>query len=178
MEEKHCPKHPWRARLIVAVSMMLLSFIGLIVTDVWQKGAWIYWTTLTPILAISCLWLSWYLRKKEHSLSLVNIWHEILHWAALVAAVFLIATFVKMGVLGRFEAGLVIITMLALTTFIAGIYIESSFAIIGIAMGFFAIGGALAQEYLYYMMIPVLLVLIGTIFWIVHRMKKKAPEDE
>ena len=110
-------------------------------------------------------------------MSLVKIWHEILHWAALVAAVFLISAFVRMGVLGRFEAGLVIITILGLTTFIAGIYIEISFIVIGIAMGFFAVGGALAQEYLYYMMIPVLLILIAFIFWLTHRMKGKGKEE-
>jgi hypothetical protein len=161
--------HPWRARCIVGISMLLLSFIGLIVTSIWQNKGFYYWLCLTPILAISCLWLSWYLRHKKHKTTVIEIWHEILHWASMIAAVWIIWKFVSMGVLGRFEAGLVIVTILSLTTFIAGVYIDISYIVIGIALGLFALGGAFAQEYMYYFMVPIVVILAGIILWITYK---------
>jgi len=76
-----------------------------------------------------------------------------------------------MGVLGRFEAGLVIVVILALTTFIAGIYVDPSYIIVGVALGLFAAAGAFAQEYLYYFMIPVLVLLAGALLWLTYKMR-------
>lgn len=152
---------------------MVLAFIGLIVTSVWSQQGLYYWLCLTPILALSCIWLSWYLRRKNHHFSTITLWHEILHWAGMIAAVWLVWHFVKMGVLGRFEAGLVIVVILALTTFIAGVYIDTSYIIVGVALGLFSAAGAFAQEYLYYFMIPALVLLAGALLWLTYKMRHR-----
>jgi len=172
-EKTHNPSHPWIARLIVGGLMILLSFVGLVVSDLYTNGAWYYWRIIGPFFALMCVWLSWYLRKKEHSVSLVKIWHEILHWVALVAAVLLISGYVSMGIIGRFQAGLIVLTILAVTTFIAGIYIEKSYLAIGSAMGLIAAGGAFMQEHLYTTILPTVIVLLGAIWGFIYWQKKR-----
>lgn len=177
MEEKPpCHKHPWRARLIIGLIMLVFSFIGLIIADVEKQGAWLYWRIMVPVFSVLCLWLSWYLRRKKHSLTLSTIWHEILHWFGLIIAVYLISIFVEMGIMGRIEASLMVITLLALTTFIAGIYVEFTFIPIGVMLGCFALGAALAQEYLYTIMLPITIGIAIILVWLIHSMRKKTQQ--
>ncbi len=173
-EEGKVHKHPWKARLFVALFMLLMAFSGLVVSDVKQDGAWTYWRIMVPCFALICLWLSWYLRRSgKHPLSPVKIWHEMLHWLALIICVYLVSMFVQMGVMGKVDASLVVMTLLALTTFIAGIYVEATFMVIGIALGLFALGAALAIAYLYTVMLPITIVIAIILVWMIHRSRKK-----
>ncbi len=165
-------KHPWRARLGVGIAMLILSFVGMILTDIEAAGGWNYWRWTVPIYALLALWLSWYLRKREFSFSAVTLWHELLHWVGLIASVFLITFFVDLGILSRFLAGLCVLTLLAQAIFIAGIYIESTFIWIGIVIGLLTCGVAFLEEYLYAFAIPLLLLGAGAVtlaIWRSHR---------
>ncbi|MBI5273950.1 MAG: hypothetical protein HY860_02715 [Chlamydiales bacterium] len=170
-------KHPWRARLVIGLIMLIFSFIGLVISDVKKEGAWLYWRIMVPIFALLCLWLSWYLRRVKHSLSAIKIWHEILHWCGLLISVYLVSIFVDMGVMERLDASLVVIILLALTTFIAGIYIEFTFIPIGIMLGLFSVGAALTEEYLYTVMLPITIAVAAFLVWLIHRMKEKHIQD-
>lgn len=167
------PLHPWIARLGVGLFMLILAFIGLIITDVRSKGGWNYWRWIVPIYAIVALWLSWYLRRRKHSLSPVTLWHELLHWIGLIVAVFLISFFVSEGLIGRFQAALAMLTLIALGVFLAGIYIETTFLFVGIFLGVFSLAIALIYEYLYAIAIPILLLTGVVMGWILWRQHKK-----
>ena len=170
MSEKTVHKYRWKIRFIVSLLLLILGFLGLIVTDVFKDGGWLYWRIITPVYALLSLWMSWYLRDKE-DFSFSDLWHEILHWFGLILAIYLLSKFVSIGVMGRFEAGLVALSMLALTTFLAGIYIEVTFIFIGLILGFFAYGVAFLNQYLYVIILPIVIVAAGIIFWLVHYKK-------
>lgn len=165
-------KHPWRARFITGLIMILLSLVGLIISTLRKDGGWTYWRIMVPLFALLCLWLSWYLRRREESLSFVEIGHEVLHWIGLLLAVFLISTFVRLGIAGRFQASLMILTLLAFALFTAGIYIEATFMVIGILLAFFAAGAGIIAEYLYTVMIPLTLVAILGLYILVRKKTK------
>ena len=173
-QKEHIPSHPWRARLIVGLVMLILSFVGLIVSDLFHNGAWNYWRVMVPIYAVLSIWLSWYLRQKAHKVTMIKIWHEILHWVALVIGVYLVSMFVKMGIVGRFEAGLEVLIMLALTTFLAGVYHDMIFLIIGIILGCFTAGAAFFTEYLYSVMLPLTIIAALSMVWLIHHHHKKS----
>lgn len=170
--------HPWLARFIVSALMVLLAFTGLIFTDVRSSGAWSFWKFVVPVYAILALGLSWYLRKKESALGLVQIWHEVLHWAGLFGSVYLLSFYVDQGVLGRFEAALSAIALIALGVFLAGIYIETTFLFIGIIMALFGATVAFIQEYLYAITVPLVLLTLLALVWFVRRKSKKETTKE
>jgi len=173
-------KHPFKARLVVGITMLILAFLGVIVTDVWKNGSWDYWRVMSPVFAILSLWLSWYTRKIGKSFSSVTIWHEVAQWVGLIGAVYLVSAFVHIGLISPFEASLQVLVMLALTVFVNGIYTEHSFIIIGILLGLLTGVIALINQYLFAIMVPLVVVGIAAIFWIIHRAKKKGhkpPED-
>lgn len=172
-QEIHRAKHPWWARLIVGLVMLILSFVGLIVTDLYQQGALNYWRIMVPLFALLSIGLSYYLRKKHHEITAIKIWHEVLHWLGLIIMVYLLSMYVEMGVYSRFQAALGTIALLALSTYLAGVYLDSSFIVIGITLGLFAAGAGLLTEYLYSVMLPVAIIIAAVIIYLAHRKHKK-----
>ena len=169
--------HPWRARVIVTLLMVILGFIGLVITDISKVHAWTYWRLMVPVFAILCLGLSWYLRKGQHVVRITTIWHEILHWIGLGLSVYLVDLFVRIGIMGRFEAALMVLTLLSLTTFLAGLYVDVTFVAIGILLGAFVAGAAYLEEYLYSIFLPITLGAVIVLFLIIHRSHRKHSKE-
>lgn len=170
-------RHPWIARIAVALTMIVLSFIGLIITDIRQESGWLYWRFITPLLAVLALWLSWYLKKEKHPLYPLSLWHEILHWTGLLASVLLLSFFVHIGVMGRLEAALATLTLLSQAVFLAGIYIERTFLYIGIILGLFTLAVAFLEEYLYAIAIPIFVLAFLGAAWMIWHTKKQPPSS-
>ncbi len=165
-------KHPWEARSIVCLIMLLLAFFGIIFTDVRSTGGWTYWRVVVPIYALMALWLSWYLRRKQHSISAVTIWHELLHWLGLIASTFLVSEILQMGIVSRFSAGIIVLALVSQAVFLAGIYIETTFLFIGIVLGVFAWMVAFTVEYLFAFAILTIVLAgaaAGLMIWLKHR---------
>jgi hypothetical protein len=172
MTEEIVPKgrhHHWKMRLFITLIMLILAFIGLVVADIRKDGAWNYWRVMVLVFAFLSIFLSWYLRRKQHVVTPKTIWHEIVQWVGLALAVYVVSVYVSIGFLGRFEAGLVVLILLALTIFINGVYVELTFLAIGILLGLFAIAAALLAEYLYTIMLPVTVVVAGLLIWLVRK---------
>jgi len=164
--------YPWKARFVIGTLLISLAFIGLVLTDLWQKHAWLYWRATSVVSALLCIWLSWHLRRRSHSFSFTSLVRELFLWAAFVAAVFLLAFFVKIGVMGKFAAELSIITLLAFTLLIAGIYIEPSLLLTGFVLALFAVGASYLHIYLYTILLPIALVSIGLLLLLAYYTKK------
>lgn len=168
MESMH-PKHPWSYRLAVGIAMLVLAFIGIIVTDMLGSGGWVYWKWTIPIYGLMALWLSWYERRTKETVGPITLWHELLHWISLFAVIVLIEVFVEMGLMSRSVASLVALTVLALTIFTIGIYVEPTFLVIGIILGIFAAAVAVAIKFLYAFTIPALLIGIGVLVYFIRK---------
>ncbi len=172
------PHHSFRARFYSGLFLFFLSFVGVILTEVYHDGGFTYWRYVIPIFALVGLFLSWYLRHKKESYSIALIWHELLHWAGLLFSVYLVAELLHIGILSRFAASLVLLTMLALTLFLAGIYIEYTFGILGLVMGGFVITLAFLAEYFYLILIPLLLLGIALLFFLSRKKKRRPPQAD
>ncbi len=151
------PTHPWKARLGVGLVMLILAFIGIVITDVYATGGWDYWRWVIPIYAVLALWLSWYVKRQTQTISPITLGHELLHWIGVILAVFLVTLYVDLGTVSRFAAGIFNLTILALGVFLAGIYIERTFLLIGTVLGVFAGLSAFIVQYLYAFLVPILI---------------------
>jgi len=156
--QEQTSSHPWRIRSMIGLLMLILSFIGLIITDSMKEGAWLYWRAISPVYAILSISLGWYLRSKNSIKLRTEIWQDVLHWLGLIFSVYIVSTFVNIGLVGQFEAGLTVLVLLAVTTFLAGIYHDIIFMIVGVILGIFSIGAALLNKYLYTIMLPMTLI--------------------
>lgn len=149
----------WKVRIVVDIIMLVLAFIGLFIADTSPKSNWLYWRIVAPIYAILCIWLGWYMRRNL-KLSRRHILQDILLWVGLLVAFYLVSLLVSRGILGNLEAGLVALILLSLTTYIAGIFIESTFLLIGLSMAIFVVAAVFFQTQLSLIMLPVFVLII------------------
>ncbi len=164
--------HSWKLRLCIGLLMLILGFIGMIVTDISRDGAWLYWRNISAVFAILSLSLSIYLQKMRWKTTVFTIWHELFHWVGLLLTIVTIDYFVTTGIMGRFQAGLVALALLAFATYLIGVYIETTFIPVGIILGVFAAGTALFAAYIYSIILPLTIIAALVVVWMVHRMHK------
>jgi hypothetical protein len=169
---EHPHKQGWKLRLCVGLIMLILAFIGVIITDISKDGSWNYWRHLSIVYAILSLGLSFYRRKVGWKTAIFTTWHEIFHWIGLILSTFVVAYFVNSGIMGRFQAGIVVLTLLALGTYLAGVYIEMTFVPIGLLLGVFAAGTALFAAYIYTIILPLTIIAAVIVVWLIHRSNK------
>ena len=74
--------------------------------------------------------------------------------------------------MGTFAAELSIVTMLAFTLLIAGIYIEPSLLITGVVLALFALGAAYLHLYLYTILLPIAIISIALLLLLAYYTKK------
>ncbi len=163
----------FKIRLLVALLMLVLGFIGVIVTDIKKDGAWYYWRFLAVVYAVLSIGLSSHLKRKGWKTTIYTIWHEIAHWVGLVGAIMVASYFVQVGLISRFEASLLTLLLLALATYLAGIYTEPTMVLIGILLGVFAAGIAFVDEYLFSILLPVTLAAAVVLALYIHHKHKK-----
>ncbi len=124
---------------------------------------------MVPFYALLSLWLSWHLNHKISEISGKSLWKEVLHWLSLMLAVYLVTLLVDIGIIGRVEAGFVVLILLAFSTLLAGLYIDRCFLLIGAVLSVFVTAAALVEAYLSVIMVPVILIAALILIWVVRQ---------
>lgn len=168
----------WKARLIVSLVMLVLALISLIMMEIHQNAYWVFTCIMAAIDAVLCIWLVWYVKRHDGTSFPGNLWHMILHWIGLLAILYLITAFVSRGTLDVTEAGLIALMVLALTLYLAGIYTDTTFMLIGITLAILAAGTILVKAYLWLIMIPVIVVVAIILFLMINRDRRKTIVEE
>lgn len=179
MEVHKAPITYTQLRIIAALAMIILGFIGVIITDIVKNGAWTYWQLLCIVYALISLLLSWHVKRKGWKTSVLTIWHELAHWTGLIGSVFIVSYFVEIGLVSRFIASLLSLLLLTLATYLAGVYIETTLIFVGVILGIFALGIAFTTQYIYSILLPLIIVAaIILVVYIYHVHKKRIPPQD
>jgi hypothetical protein len=155
----------FKVPFILGGIMLLLGFLGVVLTNVRKDGAWVYWQYVVFIFAILSLAYNLYSKGKEWRSTIYTFWHELLHWVGLLLCIILLSFMVKIGIISRFLASLEVLTLLALTTYLIGVYFDKVFIGIGVVLGLFAASVALFEQYLYLIVIPLVIIALVLIMW-------------
>ena len=162
-------KESIKIRLVVVLIMLVLGLVGVAITDAFKTGAWNYWRILCVAYALMSLSLSWHLRRNAWKNTLLTLWHEAAHWLGLFGTIAVVSYLVKIGLIGRFEASVMCLLLLALATYLAGVYTEPTFIFLGILLGILAALLGFLDEYLYLLLLPIGLVCAVVIGIFLHR---------
>lgn len=157
-----------RIRIFICSCMLSLVLISLILLKVHTKSFWIFSQAMAVIYAILSIILFYMLNKRKPNIYPSTIWHQLLHWLGLLGAIYLLNIFVRTGLLDTAQAGILTITLLALTCFSSGVYTDASFMLIGATLAILAAGATLFSSYLTLLMIPTILI-VGIIIYIIIR---------
>ncbi|MCK6556887.1 hypothetical protein L6Q96_20260 [Candidatus Binatia bacterium] len=147
----------WRVRIVLAGALVALSVIGLALVDAGAAVAHGYFHGLVVAFAAVSLW--------EHTLptgdwSWRNLRGLVLHWLGFVGAFNMLFALERQGLLQRNEVALVALILLGLTVYLAGIYYDPTFLIVGPAVALAAVLAAFVEEYVFVILLVVALVVV------------------
>jgi len=150
--------HGLRVFEIIFLIFMVLSIIGLGITDISPARSLWYWYAMAPVFACGCLIIEWTRVRTEENRWLSILRTQMLTWAGLLVAVHVVLLLLRSGRLTYESTGLVILLLLALTTFIAGINLGYQVCLFGGFLGLIVLMAAYLEEYVW---VLALLMIVG-----------------
>ena len=167
----------FRARIIIASLMLALAFICLILLDVHSHAFWFYIKVMCSCYAILSIWLNWFVNRNNRAMTIISIWHQILHWLGLLIMIYIVTTLVSSGMLSSSQAAMVTLILLAFSTFIAGVYTDATFMLIGLTLSAFAIGTALVKNYAPLILSPIIAIAALAILLLLYLQRRKEQKN-
>jgi hypothetical protein len=154
-----------KLRLAICITMIILGFVGVIVTDIVPLYSWKYWLFTSIVYAVLSVLLSFVVATQHKSIPYSFVIREALHWLALILMVYLVSVFIHHGVISNVIAGIFILTLLTLTTILAAIHFDTMYFFVGMVLAVFAVASVVFVQY--FMMIAIVTIAIAAIliFW-------------
>ena len=158
-------------RVALAV-VFILAMLGVGVTDYAPLQSLNYWGAMAIILALSGLIMGWSKAQHLKQPVLQSLRVQIVHWIATGIAVFGIFLLLKAGRLNYEGTGLVLLVVLGLATFLDGYRLNLFFSLVGVFIFALAIMAAYIEEYLWVLLIVMLILGVIVFFWERHKLKE------
>ncbi|OQY13495.1 MAG: hypothetical protein B6I31_00990 [Desulfobacteraceae bacterium 4572_19] len=155
------------------IILIILSLLGVgIISFSTQNSSW-YWQIMIPIFGITCILTEWK-RTKESNKSLWGLVRtQFLHWGAFFLIMRLDFLSVVHANMNDIVTGMVMLMLLAFSTFIAGIYIGWRFCVVGLFLaGTVAVLAFLEKSTILLfmiMLIVAILLIVVSYFWTKHK---------
>ncbi len=164
---------------IIMLSMAVLG-IG-IVTFTGQPVAF-YWEFLTPVYCAICIFVGWRHAETTHERTRL-VWTQILHWAAFLFGMWLIYSPPLRSLIDVNAAGLNLMVLLAVATFVAGVHaVAWQICAVGLILALFVPAVAIIQRSSLFILVSILgIVFVVASVYITthsHRRKLNAAEDD
>jgi cbb3-type cytochrome oxidase subunit 3 len=139
-----------------------------------------YWELLTPVYCAICIYVGWRgTTTRQERIRLV--WTQILHWAAFLAAMWLIYSPTMRALVDVNATGLNLMTLLALATFVAGVHAAAwQICVVGLILALFVPAVAIIQRSSVFILVTLLgLTFIAVSLYLTfHTHRRGAAEQE
>ena len=152
-----------RAPYVIA---LFLAIFGVAYSNISHQPLIGYWEFLAFAIGLMCVATQWQaVPDRGGRLRLIGT--QALHWAAVLVAMNIIVLFRVQSLFSAPAVSLVLLTMLALGTFLAGVaFLSVQFCFLGLAMALAVPAIAwLTQSFLFLILVALLLVGLGVAIW-------------
>lgn len=160
-------RQAWLAtRQLPYIAVLVLAIAGVAYANISDKQLAGYWEFLAVAMAGLCIFTQWE-KALDRSARLRLIWTQALHWAAILVTMNIVLLSGVQRMLPAPATGLVLLTLLALGTFLAGVnFLSLRICFLGLAMAAAVPAIAwLKQSALFFVLAAALLIGLGIAFW-------------
>ena len=147
------------------VVLLVLALIGVAYTDIDAIHSLFYWQALVPVFGVICILARWRYAEPGPKGRAHLIWTQVLHWGVLLLVIRLLFMHGMQRMLDSDITGLVLLYLLALSTFLAGIYLDWRLCVVGAFLGIGAIAIAFLDEAALPMAMLAIAIVIVAFLW-------------
>jgi hypothetical protein len=162
----HRPHVSFWLRELPYVVVLILTLFGVAYASFSRQSIVGYWEFLTPVIGVLCVFTAWP-HAPDRAARLRLVWTQALHWLAFLVAMNLLLLSGVASTLSADASGLVILTLLALGTFVAGVHIQAwQICVLGVVMALAVPAIAwIERSALLLLLVFVALAAIGAALW-------------
>ncbi|MEA3275497.1 MAG: hypothetical protein U9Q81_09470 [Pseudomonadota bacterium] len=155
------------------VVLYALAVVGVAYTDVDAAASITYWQALIPVFAVIAIIAGWNRSGADARGRKTYVLKQLLHWGALFVVVWLLFLHDVQQLLNDQITGLMIIYLLGLTSFLAGVHQDWRMAIFGAFLFLSGIGIAFINDAAVAMLVLAIIALGGTLLWRKYRPRRR-----
>jgi hypothetical protein len=144
----------------VLIALVLLSAVGVAVNNYSPESAFRYWVWMAPTFGITSIVAAWSRAQRRGESVATAVQRQMLHWAAVVCAVYLVNLLQTTGRMENEAAGLAALIVMALASFLAGVHSDWRLMVLGGVLGLTVVGFAVLQQIIWLVVIPALVILV------------------
>ncbi|QBQ55244.1 hypothetical protein [Nitrosococcus wardiae] len=159
MVERAYPRKSFTLVEVIFYGLIILSVVGVAITQASVVMGRVYWLAMIPIIAAATFYVEWVRGREEGIKWRALLRTQLYHWGALLVAVELVYMLFNFGRLSNEGVSLVVLLLLAQTTFLVGVYVDWRFSIVALFQAFSLIVLAYLKAYIWI----ILLIAIGII---------------
>ena len=150
------------------LGLVALSVIGEVVGNYSPIISFWYWLTMMPVFAATAIITEWSRARAAGQSAMKVIWIQVAHWGGTVIALFATYSLWHVGRLGNEHTGLIVLLLLALTTFLDGYHVGWRFYLAGLLLFIYTIVAALLKAVMWLTLLIAIPVVIFGLYWDKH----------
>ena len=159
-------------QLLIVGGLGVLIMLGLFLANYSPKAADWYWSIMFPVFGLICL-AHQLAGGKTHGMSAWQVpLQQALHWLGPIVAVRIIFLQFARGQMAADSVALMILLVLAVTSYLAGIHFDRSFVWVSIILALAALVGTEIETYLW-LIVVLGVLLIGLIVFSAVLMRRR-----
>ncbi|MFZ0613005.1 MAG: hypothetical protein WAM73_12260 [Desulfobacterales bacterium] len=161
---RHTVKRYLGPGAMIMILLVLLSVIGIGITDFAPQFSHWYWLAMVPATGVACLVMEWSRARQNglHATTIVK--KELSIWLSVLVAVNLVYFLLRAGRLDSENTGLVILLILALATFLAGLRLGWRLCLLGVFLAGALVLATYLEEFLWIVLLVVLAAAVVVYF--------------
>ena len=154
---------------VIFVILVVFTLAGVAVTNFSPALAHNYWLGVVVVFAIASIICELRHAKKENQEHKYKIIRQIIHWIGTLLTVLAVYVLLHTGRVNYEETSLVMLLIIALATFLAGIYAGWRFYLLGLFLLVSTIVAAYIEEYLWVLGGIGIAIVVITTLWFKHK---------
>jgi hypothetical protein len=150
---------------VILAALVVLSAVGIGITDVSPGYGFWYWLAMVPLFGAASSFTAWSRNRQAGGTGSSVVRTQVLHWVAVLAALYVVFVLLRAGRMNNEAAGLVALLTLALATFLAGVHGDWRFCLVGTLLGLIVGAAAFVQRFLWMILVPLAVILALALVW-------------
>jgi hypothetical protein len=156
---------------VVLIIVIILSLLGIAVTDFSPQDAFVYWMSMIFVFGICAIITGWFNAKlihdpEEEGHKIKELFKDqFLHWLGALVAVGCLFSFVEAEKIDQETTSLMVLLILALSTYLDGIRIGWRFSLAGFYLAITAVAANFLETFMPWLIALAVIIIGVTVYF-------------
>lgn len=156
-------KRKFQIEEAILVLLLILSLIGIGITDFSPADGYGYWIIMVFVFALFAIIIGWLQSKHRSDDFKIILREQSIHWATSLLVVG--GAFLVQKDEGKTDIGLVTLLILSLATVLDGLRVGWRFSLVGLFLGVSAVIAAYTEHFFWIELLIAVFIVLATVLW-------------